>query len=278
MKHRHVAVGFAAFAIYLLFADIAKAQDTTNDQRVAVPVGTSPASGKRLAIEPRITIGYQYYEFDVAQNSDVDVKTDYAIGGLGLSGQYGRFFADLYGQTNITDADDSENLDNGIQRDSNVDRYEVNLTAGYAITPMIAAFGGLKYARSKVDSDFSNGAIFDVDVEYFGPFLGGAFSLPVADLGAVSLSGSIAYLDGEAAVIAENAALGVFNDFEIDGQAIGYNAGLSWVGGLGPLLPVLSSVGYSVGVDYSAYRFEDNDIEQFSEETVRGKFDLKYRF
>lgn len=277
MKHRHVAVGFVAIAACPLAASFAVAQDTTNDPRVAIPVSTSPAKRRGITIEPRATIGYQYYEFDVAENSDVDVKTDYAIGGLGLSGQYGRFFADLYGQTNITDAEDSESLNNGLQRDSDVNRYEINLTAGFAITPMIAAFGGLKYARSKVDSDFSNDAVFDVDVEYFGPFLGGAFSLPVADLGALSLSGSVAYLDGEIVVDAEN-AVQVINGLEIDGRAIGYNIGLNWVGGLGPFLPALSGVGYSVGVDYSAYRFEDNGNEEFSEKTVRGKFDLKYRF
>ena len=95
-------------------------------------------------------------KFDIAGDDDFDVDTDYILGGLGLSVQKGRFFVDLYGQTNLSDAEDD--VDNfadldGITRESQVDRYELNATLGYAITDQVSVFSGLKYATNEVNSN-----------------------------------------------------------------------------------------------------------------------------
>ena len=137
-----------------------------------------------LVIQPRVSLGYQTYDFNIEGNDDFDIETDYILGGLGLSVQRGRFFVDLYGQTNLTDAEDD--VDNfgglaGVNRDSEVDRYELNATLGYAVTNQISTFGGLKYASNEVKSDINSNdpvvdaglgdSFFDIDVEYIGSFI-----------------------------------------------------------------------------------------------------------
>lgn len=271
MKRCRVYVGIVALAIF--------------------PSVIGPVSAQGLTIQPRATIGYQYYEFDGEEDGvgnqigDFDFKTDYLLGGLGLTAQSGRFFADLYGQTNLSEANDNVNdlagL-GGVDSDAEIDRYEINLALGFAITPTISVSGGVKYARTKIDSDLSgdgvddDNSIFDIDVEYVGPFFGAAYALPVADLGSVVLSGSIAYLFGDAE--ADLVLNGVALEADVKGQSIGSNIGAAWVGNFGPLAPALSGLGYSLGVDYSIYEFEDNGVDEYQEQTVRGKFDLKYRF
>ena len=247
----------------------------------------SSAVAQNFSISPRATLGYQYYQFDVPGSSNLDVETDYAIGGLGLTGQINRFFVDLYGQTNITDATFDDQINN-VDREADVDRYEINLTAGYAIIPAVTIFGGLKYAKTEIRNDFSSddavtndivaNDLVDVDVDYFGPFAGAAYNLPLGSAGSLSISGSTAYLDGDLEFSAVINGLVVADDVKQKGEALGYNIGLTWVGALGPVSSALSALSYSVGVDYSAYTFDDDDEEQFAEDTVRGKIDLKYRF
>jgi len=244
-----------------------------------------------LSIQPRATIGYQYYEFDGEENGvgnalgDFDYETDYLFGGLGLTGQYNRFFVDLYGQTNLSDAND--NVDNlagtqGVDSAADIERYELNLALGYAIIPSVTVSGGVKYARTTIDTDLSgvavidNDSTFDIDVEYVGPFFGAAYALPVRDLGSAVLSGSVAYLFGETE--ADLVLNGNAFEADVKGESIGANIGLAWAGGLGPLSSALSGVGYSFGIDYSAYEFRDDGVDEFKEKTVRGRFDLKYRF
>lgn len=254
----------------------------------------SSVSAQGLSIQPRATIGYQYYEFDGEEDGvgnaigDIDYKTDYLLGGLGATVQYNRFFADFYGQTNLSDAndnvDDLSGID-GLDSAAEIDRYELNLALGYAIIPKLTVSGGVKYARTKIDSDLSgaidgvaveDGSTLDLDVEYVGPFFGAAFALPVADLGSAVFSGSVAYLFGNAE--ADLLLNGDASAVDVNGESIGANIGLAWAGGLGPLSSALSGVGYSFGIDYSAYEFKDDGVDEFKEKTVRGRFDLKYRF
>lgn len=251
-----------------------------------------PVTAQGLSVQPRATIGYEYYEFDGEddgtsnQLGDFDFDADYLIGGLGLTVQFGRFFADLYGQKNLSDAEyEEDNFTDvaGLDYDAEVERFNINLALGYAITPSISVIGGVKYASSEIEGDqvLNNvdiGDFFNVDVEYVGPYFGGAYALPIADLGYVVLNGSIAYLFGETIVDVQAAGLVIADNLTIDGEAVGANFGVAWSGNLSPLSPALSRLGYTVGVDYSAYEFTDDGVDEFSEETIRGKFDLKIRF
>lgn len=256
-----------------------------------LPLTTGYAVAEQLSFQPRVSLGYQSYTFDLPDTDLLKVETDYLLGGLGLSVQGGRFFVDLYGQTNLTKAEDTEANTGGINNvdlQSEVDRYELNLTLGYAATQQISLFVGLKYANNKVKSDFVSddaaldatlgNSFFDVEVEYLGPFVGASLAIPVADAGAFALSGSTAYLFGETKVDSEVLG-GATVDLTIDGEALGFNLGAAWIGSLASLMPSLPGLGYTVGVDYSTYQFEnDGGTEQFSEDTLRGKIDLKYSF
>ncbi|MGI9492397.1 MAG: hypothetical protein ACR2QF_08370 [Geminicoccaceae bacterium] len=235
-----------------------------------MPATMSSASALDLTIQPRVTIGAQYYEYNVAGASDVNAEVDYVFGGLGVTGQIGSFFVDLYGQTNLTEGeDDNPNIGGG--RETTVDRSEINLTAGFAATRNITLFGGLKYARNEIDSEFGNGVTIDIETDYFGPFGGLALTFPFSDVGALSLNGSVAYLDGEETV--DNSLL--VSDVVNDGNALGYAVGLGWSGRFGP---ATSALGYGIGIDYSTYDFEESGDDEFKEETARLRGEVKYRF
>lgn len=251
-----------------------------------MPVFAGGAVAQELTFQPRVSLGYQAYDFDLSGDDGVfDFKGDYFLGGLGLTVQRGRFFVDLYGQTNLTEAEDNEgNIDgSGVDRDAKADRNEVNATLGYAVTQNVSVFGGLKYANNTVENEFDDGVDqidVDLDVEYFGPFAGASIAIPVADAGAVALSGSVAYLDGEVDTDVE-VDIGDVQDSasaEVDGTAIGFNVGAAWIGSLAPLSPDLAKLGYTVGLDYSGYEFKDGGDKVFNEETLRFKVDVKYNF
>ena len=235
----------------------------------AIPALVSSAIAAEFTIQPRISTGYQSYEYNAGNNSDVNTKVNYLFGGLGVTGQVGKFFIDLYGQTNLTEGeDDDPNAGGG--RESDVNRNELNLTGGFAFNQHITAFGGLKYANIESDNDFDNGVSIDLETNYFGPFGGLALSHPILDLGSLTLTGSLAYLDGEETIENSN----IVGDIDNEGNAFGYALGLGWSGRFGSLIPAL---GYGVGLDYSAYDF-DGEIDDFDEKTLRARADLKYRF
>jgi hypothetical protein len=238
---------------------------------IAMLPAVSSAFALDLTIQPRVVIGSQYYEYKVAGSSDVNSEVDYVFGGLGITGQIGKFFVDLYGQTNLTEGeDDDPNAGSG--RETTVDRSEVNLTAGYAFTRNVTAFGGLKYANNQIDSEFNSGTTIDIETDYFGPFAGLALTFPIASVGALSINGSVAYLDGEETVENTSTLQQVFVN---DGKALGYAVGLGWSGRFGP---ATSALGYGIGLDYSTYDFEEDGDDEFKEKTARFRGEVKYRF
>jgi len=203
-----------------------------------VPVFASSALAAEFEVQPRASIGYQYWEYNRdSATSDINTEADYVFGGLGVTGQINQFFLDLYGQTNLTKGDgDDPNVGSG--RETDVSRRELNLTGGYAFNGYITAFGGLKYAEIEIENEFNSGATIDVDTSYFGPFAGVSLSYPISDIGAVSLSGSLAYLDGEEQI--DNS--GIAEPSDNDGSSIGYNLGLTWSGNFSPLTASLPMV------------------------------------
>lgn len=239
----------------------------------AVPAFASSSFAAEFSVRPRASIGYQYYDFDVAGSSDVDAKVSYLFGGLGVTGQIGKFFVDLYGQTNLTEGEyETESSIAGVDREATVNRSELNLTAGFAFTRNVTIFGGLKYAKNDIENDFSDDFNqINLDTTYFGPFAGLALAYPISDVGALFLKGSLAYLDGEAE--AANEALNI--DIDIDGSSIGYGIGLGWSGRFGSSIPAL---GYGLDLDYSAYKFDGDNDDEFDEKVFRVRADLKYRF
>ena len=225
------------FVIHLILAMAISAYNSA--------LAESDIDGTNLSFTPRASIGYLSYNAD---QLGTDFNFDYIFGGLGLSAQYGRFFVDLYGQTDLKEFDEEDN-----NADFGDGRKELNLTAGYGVTSNITLFGGYKYA----DTDF-------IDLQYGGPFLGASFSIPVFELGAIGLNGAVAYLE----------------EFNTEGEdfdttSVGVNGGVSWASNLAWLLPGL---GYGLNFDYSYYEFDDSGDTILTEKIFRTRLDLKYTF
>lgn len=196
------------------------------------------------SITPRVSTGYLYYDAD---QLGVEVSFSYLFGGLGLTYQNNRFFVDLYGQSDLVELADDDDVELGDGRK------ELNLTAGFGVASNITVFGGFKYAKT----DF-------IDLDYAGPFIGTSYSLPLFDTGVLSFNTAISYLEefdtgGE----------------QFDTSTIGLNSGVSWTSGLDQFVPGLS---YGLSLDYSGYSFKDDGETILTEDIIRTRLDLKYGF
>lgn len=240
-----------------------------------------------ITFQPRVSTGYQIYNYDSLGNS-FDFTDGYVFAGAGLTAQIDRFFADIYGQTNLTKATDLSGEDDRafLAQNSEVDRYELNGSVGYAVLPYLSLLGGIKFAVTQFDAEIvdnrANGNQ-DETALYVGPYLGASAALPVGQVGSFALSGSLAFLfgdvDTESVIDRRDENDNVINTTvqkaNEKGTSLGANVGLAWIGNLNGTLPGL---GYTLGVDYSAYKFEDGGDDLIRERTGRIRLDLKYRF
>ncbi len=251
----------------------------------------TPVAAAELTVEPRLAAGASYYDLDldgevVVDNNTVD-NVDfsdwmYLVGG-GLTFSYDRVFVDLYGQYSF-DGDTDVNLDivaggvavDNLAQDVEFDRVETTLTAGYRITDQFAAFVGFRYADVTFDGTGSLGAVdadFSTDFNQQGPFIGAGYVVPKTFFnGAFVANAAVAYLDGD--LKNQLAADGLQDvEFDVDGDAIGINAGASWV------TPLTSQLKLVVGADISRYSFQDNSDETDFDETItRLRTELRYSF
>jgi hypothetical protein len=151
------------------------------------------------------------------------------------------------------------------------------LTLGYRVTDHFAAFVGFRYADVNFDGAGSLGAVaadFSTDFNQKGPFVGASYVVPKPILqGALVANAAVAYLDGELENELDVSA--PLNDvaFDIKGDAIGVNAGASWVTALTNQLKL------AIGADVSQYSFKDDDDEtDFDELITRLRTELRYNF
>ena len=250
-----------------------------------------PGGAEEATVEPRLAAGVSYYELDVdgevvAGNNSVDniefSDWMYLVGG-GLTLSYDRVFVDLYGQYSF-DGDDDLDLDvvagglsANLAQDVEFDRVETALTVGYRITDQLAAFVGYRYADVNFDGSGSLGVVsadFSTDFKQKGPFIGAGYVIPKTVFGgAFVANAAVAYLDGDL----ENRLdtnIQVDNvEFDIEGDAIGVNAGASWV------RPLTSQLKLVLGADVAQYSFEDDDDRtDFDERITRFRTELRYSF
>ena len=253
---------------------------------------SSPLPAAELSVEPRLTAGVSYYDLDldgeivVGSDSVDDVEFSdwlYLVGG-GLTFAYDRFFVDLYGQYSF-DGEDEIDLDvvaggiavDDLAQDVEFDRIETALTVGYRVTNNFAAFAGFRYADVNFDGTGSLGAVsadFSTDFNQKGPFVGASYVVPKPILGgAFVANAAVAYLDGELENELDVSAPLDDVAFDIEGDAIGFNAGASWVTSLTNQLKL------SIGADVARYSFKDDDDEtDFDELITRLRTELRYSF
>lgn len=252
---------------------------------LAAPLAISVEAAE-LTIEPRLAAGASYYNLDI---DDVEIGNNsfdriefsdwlYLVGG-GLTFSYDRFFLDLYGQYGFDGDDDLDvavnvgGETNNLAQDVEFDRIETAITAGYRVTDQFAAFVGIRYADVDFDGSGSNGAIdsdLSVDFEQTGPFIGAAYVIPKTVFnGTFVANAAVAYLDGD--LEADLDVAGTANDVavNIDGDALGINAGASWV------TPLTGQLKLVVGADVAYYNYGQADIE---ETITRLRTELRYSF
>lgn len=259
---------------------------------VAAMALSVPLAAAELTTEPRLVAGLSHYNLDL--DDEIVVGNDsvnnieysdwlYLVGG-GLTFSYDRFFIDVYGQYSFN-GEDSLNIDavvggvaaNNLAQDIEFDRIETALTVGYRVTDQLATFAGFRYA----DVDFEgSGAIGGVaadlstDFKQKGPFLGFGYVVSeAASNSAFVVNAAVAYLDGDLENKLQTGAPLDDAEFNINGDAIGINAGASWV------KPLTSQLKLVIGADVSWYRFQDDDDEtDFDELVTRLRTELRYGF
>ncbi len=259
---------------------------------VMIMTFATPLAAAELSVEPRLAAGASYYNLDidgavvVGDDSVDNVEFSdflYLVGG-GLTLSKDRFFIDFYGQYSF-DGEDELDLDavvggveaNNVVQDVEFDRFETALTVGYRITDQFAAFIGFRYADVDFDGSGSLGAVsvdLSTELNQKGPFFGVGYVVPTTIFnGAFVGNAAVAYLDGDLDNEIESSALSNDASFDVDGTAIGFNVGASWV------TPLSDQLKLVVGADVAQYRFKDDDDEtDFDELITRIRTELRYTF
>ncbi|MEZ5934106.1 MAG: hypothetical protein R3F54_19650 [Alphaproteobacteria bacterium] len=252
----------------------------------------TPMAAAELTIEPRLAAGVSYYDLDldgafvVGQDTVDNVQFNdwlYLVGG-GLTISYDRVFVDLYGQYSF-DGEDTVNADvvtggvvaSELGQKVTFDRVETALSLGYRVTDQLAAFVGYRYAEVNFDGKGSLGAVaakFSTDFHQKGPFVGGSYVVPKPVLdGALVANAAVTYLDGELENKLDVSAPLQDVAFDTNGDALGFNGGVSWV------RPLTDQLKLVLGADAAYYAFKDNDdVTDFDELIVRLRTELRYSF
>ncbi len=250
------------------------------------------ANAGEISIEPRLSSGVSYYNLDldgqviVAEDSIDDIEfNDWLlfIGG-GTTISYDRFFIDLSGQYGFSGEDDV-GLDvvsgglavDNLNQEVDFDRLETAIAIGYRVTDQFAAYVGYRYADVEFDGAGSLGGIgvdFSIDFQQNGPLIGASYVIPKTVLnGALVANGAITFLEGDLDNKLDVPAPLDDIDFDIEGDAVGLNAGVSWATPLSDRLKLV------VGGDVSSYRFKDDDDQtDFDELIARLRAELRYSF
>ncbi|MGI9488835.1 MAG: hypothetical protein ACR2RF_23700 [Geminicoccaceae bacterium] len=249
-------------------------------------------SAGEITIEPRLSSGVSYYNLDldgrviVAEDSIDNIEfNDWLlfIGG-GTTISYDRFFVDLSGQYSFS-GEDNVGLDvvsgelavENLSQEVDFDRLETAIAIGYRVTDQFAAYVGYRYADVEFDGTGSLDGIgvdFSIDFQQRGPLIGASYVIPKTILnGALVANGAITFLEGDLDNELDVPAPLDNVNFDIEGDAVGLNAGVSWA------TPLSNRLKLVVGGDVSSYRFEDDDDEtDFDELIVRLRAELRYGF
>lgn len=259
----------------------------------ALPVLTSvPASAAEITIEPRLSGGVSYYNLDldgeivVGADSVDDIEfSDWLmfVGG-GTTIAIDRFFIDVSGQYSFNGEDDL-GIDvesggvavNDLAQEVDFDRIEAAIAVGYRITDRFAGYVGYRYADVDFDGSGSLGGVgvdFSTEFEQRGPLIGLSYVIPKTILnGALVVNGAVTFLDGELENELDAPAPIGNVAFDIEGDAVGVNGGVSWA------TPLSDNLKLVLGGDVSSYSFKDDgDETDFEELIARLRAEIRYSF
>jgi hypothetical protein len=215
-----------------------------------------------------------------------------------------RFFVDFYIQKAFSTSDTATNpyeTDKGsawdVIVDSEFDREEYSLSAGYAVGNHWVFFGGYREAKTNFSDSlvvpeggfiiqgeatelFANGKR-SLTFKQDGFFAGGAYALNVSEHSVVTLNAALAVLDGkynsggdlELQRPGSQETLPVRLGDDNDGSAVGLNLGAVWKG------RIAKSFSYMLGVNGYSYDFDaKNSGADVSESVLRFSAGISYQF
>lgn len=198
------------------------------------------------------------------------------------------------------------------QLDAEFDRLEYSVSVGFAVTEEFVVFAGYKRAETEFDIKLQNGQINafsaanmvpipflsgtftgnqDLEFDYDGPFIGGAYTWAVGTVGALTGNLAVAFMDatvdvkyrdievtnqmGVTAPLDLNAviATGSSGTLDLDGDTIAVSLGITWKG----FTPV-DGLTYAVGLNGYRYEFDGDNTPDFAETVARLDFGLAYAF
>jgi hypothetical protein len=218
----------------------------------------------------------------VATGTAFEAKAWFPIVGGGGTFFVDRFFVDVYAQHAFTQSDstnqeffqanstvaptvaESNFIEDRNRQDSDFDRTEWAVSAGYALTNNFSLFAGYRRADTDYDTKLTGqftqdtigtrgigrltadtSADLRLEFEQDGPFVGFAYGLPLQQGvfdGVISFDFAVAFLDGEVTQKQTNVQFTNINGqpgnnmsqpestAELDGDTVGLNLGLHWKG------------------------------------------------
>lgn len=278
-------------------------------------------------VRPRVGTGFMQYKYDLAAQVFL-LRDDSSIEGvaqeglkleesllfaeLGVSAFLGNFFVDLSFQKSDQGEDDIsfDSVNAGVadttvafialdqQGKVEVDRQELSLSFGYAITDFLGVFAGYKKNETSLDQRLA-GQVFlaragevveaetvtDVssDFDQDGFFLGATYIWPYESdgwlNGALSVDVGVAFLDGDFSTSGDRVVslVGFEGTETVDlgskasGSAVGLNLGIAWSG------PVTGRLSYTVGVDGYQYDYDgEGNSADFEDTLLRFSLGVSY--
>lgn len=226
----------------------------------------------------------QPLEFDGYPHDKIDFNG--FLWGLGATVAKGPIFADVYYQSTLDETVYSSGEQQLSPRQTlnlgNVDakHWDCSLSLGYQINPQWSVFAGYKSGKTDWDqvirinesppqSVLQQQGNFAVKFEQDGPFIGTSYSFLIG-LGALTLKGAYAYLDGSytsnfnGSLFPDRANVPITQNFSWDGDSNAFSFGVSWTQAL------TDNLGLSVGANYHRYKFDTSGAKEFTS-TVDGE-------
>ena len=306
-----------------------------------------PVYALDFSVQPRFKTGVQYYEIkqDNFQSParDLDRKFPNQVEGIeykdwipyidgGLTFFVDRFFVDFNVQYAFNGEDQTDNtqqiflesgprLQNGAvlkqsnKYDTDFDRFEWSISAGFTVIENLVFFAGYKQAETNLEANLAGSNIstkepngtsipgfsgpftgrFEQTLKYDGPFVGASYHWRIKQGfldGALSFNFAAAFLDGTVKlklhdIIVRNER-GQTRPIDLQGLAQntgrrnfsgleGDSTGYSFGASWRGFTPV-DGLTYSLGVNAYLYDFESDVTANFSETQVRLDFGLAYAF
>ncbi|MEM1432616.1 MAG: hypothetical protein AAGG11_01025 [Pseudomonadota bacterium] len=219
-----------------------------------------------------------------SNDADYDETLPYLDLGLGLA--FSQFYLVGNIELPLQDVDFKQsfvgrNATGAVNRNTNVgdlSRLDYSITFGYNVMEGVALFAGFKAGETELDFDTQSAPNIPPDYESSyeedGFFVGGSYTIDVAEAGALTFS--IAYADFDAEY-SESGSFGVPNSptnvttplldgVRYDGDADGFSYGVQWTGGLA------ESLQYRVALKYQKYELDGGGSRQsFTNTNVTGE-------